>query len=76
MIIFSLDCAKDENGGKIEGFQDGFLDTRFLEVCIDGDVEDLVQLFEEIARNGETLGYEDLNCADSSGRVSFKENIS
>ena len=42
-------------------------------VCIDGDVEDLVALFEEIARNGETLGHEDLNCADNSGRVSFKK---
>ena len=30
-------------------------------------------LFEEIARNGETLGHEDLNCADNSGRVSFKK---
>jgi hypothetical protein len=44
-----------------------------LKVCIDGDVEDLVALFEEIARNGETLGMEDLNCADNSGRVSFKK---
>ena len=44
-----------------------------LKVCIDGDVEDLVALFEEIARNGETLGHEDLNCADNSGRVSFKK---
>ena len=51
------------------------MDTRFLEVCIDGDVEDLVQLFEEIARRGETLGYEDLNCADNSGRVSFIFNM-
>jgi hypothetical protein len=32
-----------------------------------------VALFEEIARNGETLGHEDLNCADNSGRVSFKK---
>lgn len=60
----------DENSsGKIEEFQDGLVDTRFLEVCIDGDVEDLVALFEEIARNGETLGLEDLNCADKSGRT-------
>jgi len=60
----------DENSsGKIEEFQDGLVDTRFLEVCIDGDVEDLVALFEEIARNGETLGHEDLNCADNSGRT-------
>lgn len=46
------------------------LDTRFLEVCIDGDVEDLVQLFEEISRSGEILSSDDLNCADNSGRVS------
>ena len=47
-------------------------DTRFLEVCSDGDVEDLVQLFEELANAGETLGPEDLNCVDPSGRVSQK----
>ena len=46
------------------------MDTRFLEVCIDGDVEDVVQLLEEMARAGETLGPEILNCVDSSGRVS------
>ena len=49
------------------------LHNPFEIVCIDGDVEDLVALFEEIARNGETLGHEDLNCADNSGRVSFKK---
>ena len=48
-----------------------FLDTRFLEVCIDGDVEDLVQLLEEMARAGETLRPDILNCIDTSGRVSF-----
>ena len=51
------------------------LHTHLTIVCIDGDVEDLVALFEEIARNGETLGHEDLNCADNSGRVSFKKTI-
>ena len=45
-------------------------DTRFLEVCIDGDIEDLVQLLEQLARAGETLGPDDLNCSDGSGRVS------
>ena len=72
-LYFLLDNVDDESGK--EDFQDGFVDTRFLEVCIDGDVEDLVQLFEEIARRGETLGYEDLNCADNSGRVSFIFNM-
>ena len=54
-----------------EEFDYGDEDTRFLEVCIDGDVEELVQLFEEIARAGETLEPNDLNCVDHSGRVSF-----
>ena len=45
-------------------------DSRFLEVCVDGDVEDLVQLLEEMARVGETLTPEILNFADNSGRVS------
>ena len=38
---------------------------------MDGDVEDLVQLFEEITRRNEVLAPEDLNCVDGSGRVSF-----
>ena len=50
-------------------------DTRFLDVCVDGDIEDLVQLLEEMAQAGETLSVEMLNCADSTGRVS-KSNIS
>ena len=54
-----------------EGEEFDELDTRFLEVCIDGDVEELIQLFEEIARAGETLEPNDLNCVDNSGRVSF-----
>ncbi len=44
-------------------------DTRFLDVCVDGDVEDLVQLLEEMARAGETLSPDILNCVDPSGRV-------
>ena len=51
-------------------------DTRFLEVCIDGDIEDLVQLLEQLARAGETLGPDDLNCSDGSGRVSQILNFS
>ena len=54
-----------------EGEEFDELDTRFLEVCIDGDVEELIQLFEEIARAGETLEPNDLNCVDNSGRVSL-----
>ena len=45
-------------------------DSRFLDVCMDGDIEDLVQLLEEMAQAGETLSVEMLNCADSTGRVS------
>ena len=45
-------------------------DTRFLDVCMEGDIEDLVQLLEEMAQAGETLGVDMLNCADSTGRVS------
>ena len=48
-------------------------DTRFLEVCMEGDIEDLVQLLEEMAQAGETLGVDMLNCADSTGRVSLKK---
>ena len=44
-------------------------DTRFLDVCMDGDIEDLVQLLEEMAQAGETLSNEMLNCADSTERV-------
>ena len=47
-------------------------DTRFLDVCMDGDIEDLVQLLEEMAQAGETLGADMLNCADTTGRVSKK----
>ena len=45
-------------------------DTRFLDVCTDGDIEDLVSLLEDMARAGETLGPDMLNCVDSTGRVS------
>lgn len=44
-------------------------DIRFLDVCIDGDVDDLVQLLEEMAKDGEMLTPEMLNCPDQSGRV-------
>ena len=58
-----------------EGEEFDELDTRFLEVCIDGDVEELIQLFEEIARAGDTLEPNDLNCVDNSGRVSFFRRV-
>ncbi len=50
-------------------------DSRFLGVCMDGDVEDLVALLEEMARAGETLTPQMLNYADSSGRVSIGSTI-
>jgi hypothetical protein len=53
-----------------EDEEDEDVDTRFLDVCVDGDVEDLVQLLEEMARAGETLGPDIINCVDNSGRVS------
>eukprot|EP00094_Tigriopus_californicus_P011980 TCALIF_11574-PA protein Name:"Protein of unknown function" AED:0.23 eAED:0.23 QI:0/0.33/0/0.75/1/1/4/0/317 len=43
-------------------------EARFLVVCIDGDVEDLVLLLEDMARAGETLTKEMLNYPDNSGR--------
>ena len=46
-------------------------DARFLDVCIVGDVDDLVRLMEEMAANGETLTKEMLNCPDNTGRVSL-----
>lgn len=46
-------------------------EARFLVVCIDGDVEDLVLLLEDMARAGETLTKEMLNYPDNSGRVSL-----
>jgi len=49
-------------------------DARFLEVCADGDVEDLVALLEEMARADETLTPNMLNYADPSGRVGTKES--
>ena len=54
---------------------DDVMDSRFLEVCMDGDVEDLVQLFEEIARSGEILTAKDLNCIDASGRVPKRQSL-
>ena len=55
----SLEYEDDEN-------------ARLLDVCIDGDVEDLVALLEEMAANGETLNEEMLNYPDQSGRVSAR----
>jgi hypothetical protein len=40
-----------------------------MDVCLDGDVEDLVQLFEEMARIGQPIKPEMLNLPDASGRV-------
>ena len=56
----------DDNGDSDEYDEE---DTRFLDVSMDGDIEDLVQLLEEMAQAGETLSVDMLNCADSTGRV-------
>ena len=61
-------CEEDDNIDTDEYDEDE--DTRFLDVCMDGDIEDLVQLLEEMAQAGETLSAEMLNCADSTDRVS------
>ena len=45
------------------------IDARFLHLCIDGDVEDLVCLLEDMARVGEVLTPEIINLTDSSGKV-------
>jgi hypothetical protein len=39
---------------------------------MDGDVDDLMGLMEEMARSGETLTAEMLNYPDQSGRVGTK----
>ena len=44
-------------------------DARLLEVCMDGDLEDLVALLEDMAAQGETLTSHILNYTDQSGRV-------
>ena len=64
---FSCDDDDDNNIDTDEYDEDE--DTRFLDVCMDGDIEDLVQLLEEMAQAGETLSTEMLNCADSTDRV-------
>ena len=48
---------------------DACIDARFLHLCIDGDVEDLVCLLEDMARVGEMLTPEIINLTDSSGKV-------
>ena len=53
----SLEYEDDEN-------------ARLLDVCIDGDADDLVALLEEMAADGEALSEEMLNYPDQSGRVS------
>ena len=69
MIVNNDDDDEDEHDDEASEDEDDE-DARFLDVCIDGDVEDLDQLLEEMARAGETLGPEILNCLDHTGRVS------
>ena len=62
-----LEGSEDYDEGEEEEYEEE--DSRFLDVCIDGDVEDLVGLMEDMARAGETLGPDMLNCIDATGRV-------
>ena len=66
--VFSENVDTDE-------YEEEEEDTRFLDVCMDGDVEDMVQLLEEMAAAGETLGSDMLNCADCTGRVSYQQYV-
>ena len=66
--VFSENVDTDE-------YEEEEEDTRFLDVCMDGDVEDMVQLLEEMAAAGETLDSDMLNCADSTGRVSWQQYV-
>ena len=59
-----------ESDESVDGELPGNFGNRFLEVCLDGDVEDLVQLFEEMARIGAAITPDLLNNPDGSGRVS------
>lgn len=59
--------SEDEDDDEDEDFDP---DARLLEVCLEGDVEDLVGLMEDMARAGEALTRDMLNYADQSGRVS------
>ena len=59
----------EEEGDSLDEYEDDE-NARLLDVCIDGDVEDLVALLEEMAANGETLNEDMLNYPDQSGRVS------
>ena len=75
-----IECTDDENSEEDEKYSEEEYegdsteyeeeDTRFLDVCMDGDIDDLVQLLEEMAQAGETLSIEMLNCPDGTGRVS------
>ena len=71
-MLFSLQVTM--NGGNLAEEEDDLvedvLDSRFLEVCIDGDVEDLVVLLEDMAKHGEMLTPDLINLPDASGRVS------
>ena len=62
-------CDEKYSGADDTDEYDEEEDPRFLDVCMDGDIEDLVQLLEEMAQAGETLSTEMLNCADSTDRV-------
>ena len=75
-----IECTDDENSEEDEKYSEEEYegdsteyeeeDTRFLDVCMDGDIDDLVQLLEEMAQAGEMLSIEMLNCPDGTGRVS------
>ena len=67
---------EDNNGeDETDNDEEYEVDTRFLAVCMDGDVDDLVHLLELMAQAGETLGMDMLNYADHTGRVSTKREI-
>ena len=75
-----IDDEEDEDGLVAAGDddveeEDVDDDARFLEVCSDGDVDDLVALLEDMAEAGETLTANMLNYPDASGRVSEKITI-
>ena len=67
-IDVRLEMANDNDNDNATDLPSSF-PARFMEVCLDGDVEDLVQLFEEMARIGEPITPVMLNIPDASGRV-------